>query len=423
MTFRHLGRDSEIDIVDDDALEALRDHLRGAPALPNLRSLECRRRTAIHYHLPLLLAPGLEHLTIHPYDEDPNSPAMIASIQTTCPSLRVLEISVHSLGKVPRLLAPISQLVSSLWTLESLRCEFPLSPATICQLSRLSHLKVLDLADHPLAIVRSLAGIPNPHFVHLTSLCVNAWDGPSTASLLHALHIPHLQHLKMKFTVPFHFQLKPSLLREYHPSAFLYHHPLSPTESDMKEVFTSVQMFCNPSELRSFSIIMGDSSSRLSYSPATIRPLFYFRNLTSFYMDKKGDYDLDDDILMEMTVAWPMLSEFYFRISNAGPRNVTLNGLAAILSGCSQLKRLTIPISVLLQDVWHINANSGVCNTSVRFLTLMPCVMDLDVHRIELSELFAGLCPNLIHLEVPLNQPAWKIIYRMVKSRMHLDSN
>jgi hypothetical protein len=346
---------------------------------------------------------------------------MIASIQPTCPSLRVLEISVHSLGKVPRLLAPISQLVSSLWTLESLRCEFPLSPATICQLSRLSHLKVLDLADHPLAIMRSLAGIANPHFVHLTRLCINAWDGPSTASLLHALHIPRLQHLKINFTEPFHFQLKPSLLREYHPSAFIDHHPSSPTESDMEEMFTSVRMFCNPSELRSFSIIMGNSC--LSYSPSTIRPLFYFRNLTSFHMDTKGDYDLDDDTLMEMTVAWPMLSEFYFGISSTWLCNVTLNGLATILSGCSQMKRLTMPISVFFQDVWHINANSGVCNTSIRFLTLTPCVMDIDVHSIELSELFASLCPNLIRLEVPLNQHAWKIIYRMVESRRHLDSN
>ena len=78
-------------------------------------------------------------------------------------------------------------------------------------------------------------------------------------------------------------------------------------------------------------------SSPTSSNIITSRPLFSLRSLTLLHIDTIRDYDLDDTTFKEMASTWPLLQVFRLsaRQTNFRPR-VTRNGLAALLSGCSQ---------------------------------------------------------------------------------------
>jgi len=273
--------------IDDEMFKALVGHFQESPALPNLRDLRCFQNATIHSYMWLFLAPTLAHLLFYPCSNRSPSPAVVASAKAARPSLRMLHILPDNVEYSRDLFAATSELIGSLYALESLRCRFPLTPATILHLARLSTLTDINLFDHPHAIVRSLAGTSTPAFAYLTTLRIRAWDGPSTVELLRVLCIKRLNNLRITFCNPSAFENSLPSLKEYHPSAFTGYHPSLPDDSELAQIFAAA---CTHSNLQSLSIdqLAARRHSSLT-SPDIIRPLFSHRNLTSLHIDTIRD--------------------------------------------------------------------------------------------------------------------------------------
>jgi hypothetical protein len=78
---------------------------------------------------------------------------------------------------------------------------------------------------------------------------------------------------------------------------------------------------------------------------------------------------------MEMADAW-LLQEFHFRSRR---EKVAFEGVAAILSGCAQLKKLNTHLGISFEDD--------------------------DLSGVELAEVFAALCPNLTTFYTSFKSP------------------
>jgi hypothetical protein len=410
----HMRRAYEI--IEESMFEALADHFQESPVLPNLRHLYCYEGTGVNKYMWLFLAPRLTHLRFSPSVCSSPDPAVVESINTACPNLRNLEIrpdlsfspGAHSL------LASTSTLIGSLSALESLHCEFPLSPAAILHLSRLPSLTNVTLFEHPSAIARSLAGISGPAFAHLTSLVIHAWDGPSTANLLRVLYLKKLKNLNIIFCPPSDFGHLEALLKLYHPHAFNDYQSTWPDSSGLSQVFTAIQASCDGLQSLITTSRRGGGTISPFSSPYIITPLFSLRNLTSLGIGGICQYDLDDAVLKEMASAWPLLQIFRFRVTRQDFQpKATLEGLAAIISGCSQLREVSAAIYVSAVQTRDIDVSEYNSNGSVFKLYLDASLVDDDVNLVELAEVFAILCPKLTSFAMQ-PETVWSILRNLL---------
>jgi hypothetical protein len=394
-------RDSEI--IEDEMFEALADHFQKSPVLPNLRHLSCHEGAGINKYMGLFLTPRLTHLLFSPSTRSSPDPAVVESINTACPNLRNLEIRPsHFFSHRPRgLLTSTSTLIGKLSVLESLHCQYPISPAAILHISRLPSLKKVNLFDHPHAIASSLAGTSVPAFAHLTTLVIKAWDCPSTANLLmiRALYLKKLKTLEIIFASSSDFRSFEALLKLYHPHTFNNYRLGWPDNDGLSQVFTAIQASCDG--LQSLLITSQRKDISFPLSPNIIAPLFSLRNLTSLRIDSIPQCDLDDVVLMEMAIAWPLLRELRFCVTrrNFQPK-ATLEGLATIISGCSQLREVYAAIYVSAVQTRDIDVQEYNSNGSVFKLCLKTSLVDDDVNLVELAEIFAILCPKLGYLTI-----------------------
>jgi hypothetical protein len=412
-------KDQPSEIIQDKMFEALADRFQESPVLPNLRHLSCDRDVRINKYMRLFLAPRLTHLAFIPSTRGSPDPAVVESINTACPNLRNLKIRglTSSFSRRPHsLLASLSTLIGSLLALESLDCEFPLSPATIVHLSRLSSLKKVNLFDHPHSIARSLAGTSAPAFAHLTTLVINSWDFSSTANLLRALYLKKLKNLNIVFYCPSELVYLEALLKLYHPHALNNHQSGWPDSDDLSQVFTAIQASCDGLQSLSIAPRTGKITSLL-LSPDIIAPLFSLRDLTSLRIDGPCQYDLDDAVLKEMASAWPLLQILCFCVTRQNfQRKPTLEGLAAIISGCRQLRDVHARIYVSAVQTRDINLKEYNSNGSVLILGLDTSLVDDDVNLVELAEVFATLCPKLRYLTMKPDSVS-KILQNLLTTR------
>jgi hypothetical protein len=389
------------EMIEEEMFEALADHFQESPVLPNLRHLSCYEDGLVNKYMGLFLAPRLTRLLFSPSICDNPNPTAIESIKTTCPNLRNLEI--HSNIFFPLipdgLLTLMSTLIGSLSALESLHCDFPLSPATILHLSRLPSLKEVNLFNHPDAIAQSLAGTSAPAFAHLTTLAIHAWDPRSTANLLKALYLKKLKNLKIILYWPSDVVHYGELLKLYHPHAFYNLQSGWPEIDGLSQVFTAIQASCDGLKSLLITPRTGKIASLLS-PPNIIAPLFSLRNLTSLWIDGVCQYGLDDAVLMEMASAWPLLQILRCRVIRQDQPRTTLKGLAAIISGCSHLREVSAAIYVSAIQTRDINVKEHNSNDSIIELHLDYSVVDDDVNLVELAEVFAILCPKLAYLGI-----------------------
>jgi hypothetical protein len=204
----------------------------------------------------------------------------------------------------------------------------------------------VNLFDHPHAIARSLAGTSAPAFAHLTTLAIHAWDPRSTAHLLRALYLKKLKNLNIIFYWPADLVHYEALLKLYHPHAFNSYQSGWPDIDGLSQVFTAIQASCDGLQSLSITPRTGKNTLLLS-SPDIIAPLFSLRNLTSLWIGGICRFNLVDAVLMEMASAWPLLRCFNFCATpNDFQPKATLKGLAAIISGCSQLRDVRAEIYV-----------------------------------------------------------------------------
>jgi hypothetical protein len=228
----------------------------------------------------------------------------------------------------------------------------------------------VNIFDDPFDIA-SLAGTSAPAFAHLTTLIINAQASPSTANLLRALYLKNLKSLEILFASP---------------------------SNSLSQVFTAIQASCDGLKSLVITSLRGKTKPFLS-SPDIIAPLFSLRNLTSLQIDAICRYDLDDTVLKEMASAWPLLQKFHFHITRQDFQpKATLKGLAAIISGCRQLREVHTRIYVSAVQTRDINVQEYNSNGSVFDLHLTTSLVDDDVNLVELAEIFAILCPKLTYL-------------------------
>jgi hypothetical protein len=409
--------------VDPEIFQALALRCHGdSPFLPRLYDLCWVADKPVYSYISLFLGPRITKLWLG--GKIP-SPDVITSIKERCPFIQNLQIYRDLRVYQPDLIASVSDVLGQLSVIENLTCRFPLRPATIRHLSRLSTLKYMHLFDHPLAITNSLnvdSEISTSPFSHLTNLIIEGWDGLSLVQLLRILTLTHLGTLEIMLNVPSHFNEYGNhlSLSEYHPSVFKRYQPSTIDDLDLTLIFETLLDRCSHM-LNSLSIseCPRDYHSPIS-PPVVIRPLLHLTGLTHLKVrDIRGFY-LDDAIVQEMASAWPSLQYLCTNNRHAEQPNVTLLGFSDLLQKCPQLTELSISIYASATDIAAVMAREPVPNMSIRTLDLGYSEAEEDVDPRKLVELLSDICPKLdCFLVVPKNRnrEAWNFAKMQIDDR------
>ena len=396
---------SRMSLVDSKIFQAIAARYRGhQPFLPNLRDLNWNGDETVYSYMSLFLNPQLTALQFcaPSYPNNP-SPTLIESISTKCPHIRNLGVSFAYKAQRPDLFAPVSHLIGHIPVLEYLHCGFPLSPATIVHLSRLSTLTDMHLSDHPFAIIRSLVGEASvAPFSSLVNLAIAGWDGPSLIQLLRMMTLPQLKNLTIRLNHPSTFMedQNASFLSVYHPAVFQEYLPSSVDDSDLMHIFHAICDSCS-SGLPSFMIRLWPWRKHPPNSPPMIfRPLLRLTGLTFLNVHDVRGFEFDDATIREIASAWPSLQHLQTNNRHVVDSKVTLRGFSDLLEGCSQLNELWINISVFAVDVKVFRNARGIPNTSVKTLDLGYSRAEDDVLKTDMADIFALLCPCLTYFHV-----------------------
>lgn len=390
---------------------ALRD-CENSPFLPVLLDLHWDGDISIFSYMSSFLGPRLARLSLCIPSGLNAGPAVVSSIQTKSPFLRSLfvECTYNEYRDVSD--------VTNLSKLENLTCGIPLSSTSILHLSRLSTLKDLSLVDHPLVIIRSLNvddRTSAPPFVHLTSLAIRGWDGPSLIQLLRVIISPQLRRLSitLKYSTNFPNDRDIRALLECHPSVFQDYQPTAVDDFDLIQIFEAV---CDSCTSLCTLLINGNPLGFPEPSvspPNVIRPLLRLTSLTNLDVREARAFDLNDDMLHEMGSAWPSLRCLHIGDMSMEFPRVTLRGFSNLLRRCSQMEQLSIVISVSPDDAKAVLGAGIIVNESMRRLDLGHSKAEDGVDPVMLAGAICGLCPNLFYLYVSPtsgSREAWNVI-------------
>ena len=112
-----------------------------------------------------------------------------------------------------------------------------------------------------------------------------------------------------------------------------------------------------------------------------IRPLLYLTGITRLNVHDLRGFDLDDDVVQDMTSAWPSLQSLSTNNRRVRRPKVTLLGFSDLLRKCRQLEELMISIYAAASDITDVKAGVPVPNRSIHTFDLGYSVAEEDVER------------------------------------------
>jgi hypothetical protein len=137
----------------------------------------------------------------------------------------------------------------------------------------------------------------------------------------------------------------------------------------------------------------------------SIRPLYIFRNVTSFNFHVAQP---DDCMIKEMVAAWPNLTSLKLGISFGSPTRVTFEGLALLAAKCQNLSELRIHIDGRKTTTLPEDITCGATpNMRLQCISFGRSPIE-DINVAEVAMFLARVLPNLRIIEAdPIESFIW----------------
>ncbi|KAJ7495526.1 hypothetical protein FB451DRAFT_1478426 [Mycena latifolia] len=311
------------------------------------------------HHLRLFLAPGIQDLRLGGFGTISHL-SILFNLTIKCPSLRSVEILIHSLQDVA--VPIVSTFVRSLVRIESLAIP-TLDETAFAHLARLPALKSLEFHSP-----RTLHSFLQPsagsaYFPALTQLTAPAMEcGAALVGMLPNRPLVTLRIFGNSFH-PTHYG-STILFRssEIDPSAN------APTSDQ-------INMYC----------VRGDM----------LLPLFSFANLVSVTLVHPVGFDLDDAIVLGMAHAWSRIESLALlagSFRHVHPR-VTLEGLSAFAEHCPRLRSLSMTLDATM--VPKLRGNDKKPRVTQESLTCVDVYLSLISKPGRVAVFLSAIFPEL----------------------------
>ena len=362
------------------------------PVLPNIFILHWNPHMDTESHLDLFLAENLLE-----FSSLRANPAMLVSLKQTCNRLRKLDIRVNRLSITgpydaldSHLIAPISDLIVHLPSLECIRSSVLLRDDAIVHLSTCPNLQMLRIPNGVTDFLRVYeTNAPHPMLSNLVSLHTFTYDPTSFISLLRQCHLKKLRKLILN-----------TEYMEVHDVERLFVELASSFSHDVFQMFTF-------STTRSKHSNLGPVALRL-LPTYVLKHLFVFKRLQ--HLDLGHYFDIDDNMVKQMAASWPRMRHMVMNV-HATPESrpkITLWSLILLARHCDHLSYLKVPLNVsshdlasLGRDTQNLQPNFWLENIKLADMWADNDVNLADVHSF-LKELFpkcnVGIRAHFYHL-------------------------
>ncbi|KAJ7658153.1 hypothetical protein DFH06DRAFT_1327441 [Mycena polygramma] len=343
-----------------DAVEVLAVSLPTPILLPNLRSLTVGcREPALYPYIRLFLASSITSISLRltPTIGHLSQLSLLSRLPSHLPSLTDIRIIAYGDDRIRQ---DVLEEVSS---------------------SRFCAGSSSDCGSDGRTAYQQLAFLPA-----LKDLEVDSLDGcpPPTVTPLDARSFSSLQRLRGRTS---NVQFASHLLKRLQKTPL---QDLSLSFSAMAAciafsgLLATLRDHCSHHHLTSISITLSTAiphpgqEERYAVTPAVLRPLLVFPNLSRLFIVSASDYRLDDNFIEAMSTAWPKISRLYFhRHSRDGAiptwgGSVTLSALAAFARRCPMLADLELDVDARVVPAGPHPSSHGpvVRQTSLKYTTV-----------------------------------------------------
>ncbi|KAJ7666767.1 hypothetical protein DFH06DRAFT_1469958 [Mycena polygramma] len=355
---------------------------------PNLQDLFWSQGSTDTFHyIRLFVGPKISRASLRiPANTADMSPLSLLRYS----ELQSLTLKFSSGGTSPR--------TSSNLVLELAQIQFlsigGLDRAAVDHLSRLPHLKSLDLSKTD---VQDLVQLP---------------DSFSQYHPFPALRSLTLDDLTVEFSTALINMMCDCRLKDF----CLFTDILS-LQTTMGHLYTALAGHLSHTTLH--SIWMSELRDELTPPPVgtiasyvitgrILSPLFAFKNLTSIYLTGPVGFDIDDTAAWDMARAWPKIKSLTLNSSTAlhHPSSMTLHGLRAFATHCTELCRLAITVDASTVPPFDSSPAARISQHELQtFYVQASPIGDPPTVAKYLSGLFLGLAsictPNEARWSVP----------------------
>jgi hypothetical protein len=377
--WKRQGNSVPASLVPPSVLQALMEFKLERPIFPNLKALTWSSSVdQLDGYIKLFLGTQLTFLSIY-YDIrglDLSKTRGMGSFEHLAPNLT--SIFVYWPGQR----AP--QTVASTWTtiicglkqITDVSCRgIWLNPEAIRHLAT-SSCTCLDLGNDAVDILHSIRGMaPTSAFPRLQTIVVRSDDMTSLARLIELLRAETLRIINV-----FHRTQNPEM------------------ETDIETLIMTLGERCSPAELTEVMISGEYTNSTPPFPLSVLAPLLEFRNITDLAIDNFG-FDLDDDDMEAIAVAWPRLK--YIRLCSVQhghdfqPR-VTLASLVTLTKHCTELRGLELILDIAGVDFTLLPPEGAMTpNRNVDRISLAHSVIGRLVDPAEIAKFLSILFPEL----------------------------
>lgn len=349
-------------ILNRDTAAALFGDDYPRPPFINLCELHCSQPSSWEGHgLPLpdhrlFLGAAMVNLSLNHYPIDEQAEQMLADIPRLCPNLQALRINypIGALIGSPRAVPPLRRpgFFRSLTELSEISIGSPL-PASAFEemrsLPRLQSLSFVPALEDPWIPPPA----PYPPFSSLTDLTIDgssevrkdAYYADRCANVLTMAYFPVLESLRI----------------------------LAAYIGSFEHINTLIEAHCSHTALRELHITREAAVVEADIDlddviAEDIRPLYAFRNMRAVTLNEAYNFQLTDDDVREMALAWPRLERLslmpmymvmeengYFTVEGGvPPPETTLRALVHFARHCPELNELWIRVSTADTDAREI---------------------------------------------------------------------
>jgi hypothetical protein len=368
-------------------------HTDSNPILPNLRALIWKDTDKESFPcLDLFFCPNLTALETYLLESSEGqicpSESHLLYLKETSPHLHYLSFILS--GAMDKrhtdLQDAMSQLVSGLNRLESLRCPIPLSHDTLIHLSKLP---IFELFDIPVDNIWQPLSVPASGFESLESLSISG-DMICCTVFMRSFCFTQLKHLK------------------------IIHTTQTPSAVTVGTLFAALKSVCGHAAMTSLAIrfsprqvedVLPSDGDGDALSLCQLRDLFPFSNMEQVSISLP--LDGTNAMIAELAMAWRRLRYLYILppVSNRGRlgtdefRSITLEGVACLAISCPDLAFLSLSVHASQQDVLARNDRS-LCNLSFTTLAVVESSHDDDVDAAAVASFLCHLFPHLYDIHV-----------------------
>jgi hypothetical protein len=363
-------------LVDTGIFRALAKSALPKPILPNLEYLcfeGCENFRVSPDIIAQFFGPRLIFMSVILSSESVSATwtARIQSLQ----SLKTLRIFNHFLLQANHFTRPVSKLVRSLPDVKSVSTSIPLDQDALRHLATSSCYSI-QLGNDAVDVLQSVTGLRS--FPNLETLHIVSHDLDVVGRLLEHLCAENLLAIEIAFEGD------------------------DDLHANITQLFRTIGARSPLKTLESIEIMdLAESWSHFTiHTLGTLAPLFSLSNLTELNVGLAFGFDLGDDDIQQIAMAWPCLRSLILMNHQDGPSRITLASLVALVKHCPELRSFGLRICVTEIDFNLIPREGAFApNDHVESISVYHAFVGELVNPEDVAAFLSALFPMLLYIE------------------------